>query len=44
MIRFGSRTDLYLPPDSEVLVSPGQKVKGGETAVARMAASFSTHP
>ena len=38
MIRFGSRTDLYLPLDAEVLVSVGQKVKGGETAVARMAA------
>jgi phosphatidylserine decarboxylase len=36
MIRFGSRTDLYLPLDSEVLVAVGQKVKGGETAVARM--------
>lgn len=38
MIRFGSRTDLYLPLDSEVLVSAGRKVKGGETAVARMSA------
>ena len=36
MIRFGSRTDLYLPLESEVLVSVGQKVKGGETAIARM--------
>jgi phosphatidylserine decarboxylase len=38
MIRFGSRTDLYLPLDSEVLVTVGQKMKGGETAIARMAA------
>jgi phosphatidylserine decarboxylase len=37
MIRFGSRTDLYLPLDSEVLVTVGQKMKGGETAIARMA-------
>jgi phosphatidylserine decarboxylase len=37
MIRFGSRTDLYLPLDSEVLVSIGEKVKGGETPIARMA-------
>jgi phosphatidylserine decarboxylase len=37
MIRFGSRTDLYLPLESEVFVSVGQKVKGGETPVARMA-------
>lgn len=36
MIRFGSRTDLYLPLDAEVLVAVGQKTKGGETAVARM--------
>jgi len=38
MIRFGSRTDLYLPLDAEVLVSVGEKVKGGETAVARLSA------
>ena len=37
MIRFGSRTDLYLPLDSEILVSTGDKVKGGETAIAKMA-------
>ena len=37
MIRFGSRTDLYFPLDAEVLVSIGQKVKGGETPAARMA-------
>jgi phosphatidylserine decarboxylase len=33
MIMFGSRTDLYLPPDAEVRVSEGQKVKGGETII-----------
>ena len=37
MIRFGSRTDLFLPLDAEVLVSVGQKVKGCETAIAKMA-------
>lgn len=37
MIRFGSRTDLFLPLDAEVLVSVGRKVKGCETAIARMA-------
>lgn len=36
MIRFGSRTDLFLPLDAEVLVVPGEKVRGGETALARM--------
>ena len=38
MIRFGSRTDLFLPLDAEVLVSVGEKVKGCETAIARMTA------
>ena len=38
MIRFGSRTDLFLPLDAEVLVSVGQQVKGGESAMARMPA------
>jgi phosphatidylserine decarboxylase len=37
MIRFGSRTDLFLPLDAEVLVAVGQKVKGCETPIARMA-------
>jgi phosphatidylserine decarboxylase len=36
MIRFGSRTDLFLPLDSEVLVTVGEKVRGGETSIARM--------
>ena len=31
LIRFGSRLDLYLPVDSEINVSLGDKVKGGET-------------
>ncbi len=29
MIRFGSRTELYLPLECEILVSVGQRVKGG---------------
>ncbi len=37
MIRFGSRVELYLPPDVEILVKPGQYAKGGETIVARRA-------
>ncbi len=36
MIRFGSRTELLLPLDSEILVQPGDHVHGGETPVARM--------
>ncbi|MDR1303816.1 MAG: phosphatidylserine decarboxylase family protein [Verrucomicrobiales bacterium] len=35
MIRFGSRTDVYLPLDCEVLVKPGERVKGGLTVIAR---------
>jgi len=33
MIKFGSRLDVYLPRDSEVKVSLGDKVKAGETIV-----------
>ena len=29
LIRFGSRVDLYLPPDSEIMVVVGQKVSAG---------------
>jgi hypothetical protein len=32
---FGSRTDLYLPPDAGITVVEGQKVKGGETVIGR---------
>lgn len=35
MIRFGSRTELYLPPDTEVCVTMRQKVNGGSTVIAR---------
>jgi len=36
LIRFGSRTELYLPLDSEIVVRTGDKVKGGETIIARL--------
>jgi len=36
MIRFGSRTEVYLPLDSEITVRRGDRVKGGETIVARL--------
>ncbi|MXW18288.1 MAG: phosphatidylserine decarboxylase family protein [Gemmatimonadetes bacterium] len=36
LIRFGSRVDLFLPPDWPVTVRPGDKVRGGETPVARV--------
>lgn len=35
MIRFGSRTELFLPPGTEVPLTNGQKVFGGTTVVAR---------
>ncbi len=36
MIRFGSRTELYLPLDAEVLVKTGDHVSGGSTLIARL--------
>ena len=38
MIKFGSRTDLLLPPTVEVLVREGLHVRGGETVVGRIRA------
>ena len=35
LIRFGSRMDLWLPEEAEVLVQPGETVAGGESVVAR---------
>lgn len=37
LIRFGSRVDTYLPPNSRVLVREGQRTIGGETAIAETA-------
>lgn len=39
MIRFGSRTEVDLPVDAEILVQRGERVRGGETAIARLSAS-----
>ena len=36
MIRFGSRTELYLPLNAEVLVKVGDYVLGGSTIIARL--------
>jgi len=33
LIRFGSRVDLYLPLETELVIKPGQKVKAGETII-----------
>lgn len=35
MIRFGSRVDLFLPAHADLLVGVGQRVYGGQTAIAR---------
>ncbi|MDD3364791.1 MAG: phosphatidylserine decarboxylase, partial [Syntrophomonas sp.] len=35
LIRFGSCTEIYLPEDATILVQTGQKLKGGETVIAR---------
>jgi len=33
MIRFGSRLEVFLPPDSEIRVREGDRVKAGETLI-----------
>jgi len=35
MIRFGSRTEVFLPPDCRVLVKLGDRVQGAATPIAR---------
>jgi phosphatidylserine decarboxylase len=36
LIRFGSRTDVYLPaPAADPTVTPGERVVGGTTVIAR---------
>ena len=35
-IKFGSRVDLYLPLDTEILIAPDDKVYGNRTAIARL--------
>lgn len=36
IIKFGSRLDVYLPKDLEITVKLGEKVKAGETVIARL--------
>lgn len=38
LIRFGSRTDIYLPPGCKPLVRTGQTAIGGETVLADLRA------
>jgi phosphatidylserine decarboxylase len=39
LIRFGSRVDVYLPPGSTPLVTPGQRTVGGETVLGMLPAT-----
>jgi phosphatidylserine decarboxylase len=36
-MKFGSRMDLFLPLSATILVKAGDKVVGGETAIATLA-------
>jgi phosphatidylserine decarboxylase len=36
MIRFGSRMDVYVPENTEILISKGDHVYGGETILCRL--------
>jgi phosphatidylserine decarboxylase len=36
LVRFGSRVDLWLPDEAEIVVKVGENVKGGSTVLARM--------
>jgi len=36
LMKFGSRMDVFLPPDAEILVRVGQQVVAGETVLARL--------
>ena len=36
IIRFGSRLDVYLPPDAKVIVRERQHVRAGETVLAKL--------
>src|SRR5580700_7067966 len=44
LVRFGSRVDVWLPKDAEILVKLGQNVKGGSSVLARWPAkAVSSH-
>jgi phosphatidylserine decarboxylase len=36
LIKFGSRTDIILPAEAEILVKTGERVKGGSSIIAEM--------
>lgn len=39
LVRFGSRVDVWLPTEAEILVKVGQNVKGGSSVLARWPAN-----
>ncbi len=39
LMKFGSRMDVFLPPACELAVTEGQRVRGGETVIARWPAT-----
>jgi phosphatidylserine decarboxylase len=41
LIKFGSRVNVLLPPEAELRVRVGQRVKGGESVLAAIAATVS---
>jgi phosphatidylserine decarboxylase len=42
LVRFGSRVDVWLPKDAEILVKVGDNVKGGASVLARWATTRAT--
>ncbi|MCU1499934.1 MAG: Phosphatidylserine decarboxylase [Acidimicrobiales bacterium] len=42
LMKFGSRMDVFVPPHVEILVAPGDKVRAGETALARWPSAAAT--
>jgi phosphatidylserine decarboxylase len=36
LIRFGSRLEVFMPLDTEILVEVGEKVKAGETKIGSL--------
>jgi phosphatidylserine decarboxylase len=39
LMKFGSRMDVFLPPECMITVTKGQRVRGGETVIARWPAA-----
>jgi phosphatidylserine decarboxylase len=42
LVRFGSRVDVWVPKDAEILVRVGENVKGGSSVVARWPAKLAS--